>query len=274
MKRKSGNGSIPGCRLRPAEICGRLLIDDLRFVEIEAKRRLASEEAEDLHKYLIGRKGVRHLKRRSFFDQFLDTPELDLLRLGVSLRLRYKGDGSNVYLQYKGPGFHRLGLLFRSEFSSGRLEHVVLEESHHDSVHFRDTSVREILDRKVDPVMAAVMRRHLGRKVISRISTGPIICLYQKDKFSVKLGDAVLEPSIDRLFAFDIHNPGLHAMSTFWEYENEIKAKGEDFLAKLDHVDELHDFDSALAKRFDLPVERLDKYHRCAAFFLRLRRRK
>ena len=68
--------------------------------------------------------------------------------LGASLRLRYRRNGANVYLQYKGPGFLRRGLLFRSEFSTERLRDVTMEESHHDIVHFTDTTVQDILDRR------------------------------------------------------------------------------------------------------------------------------
>ncbi len=259
--------------LRPAAICRRLGIDDLRFVEIEAKKRVLPEEAKSLKEYLLGRKKVRHAKKASFFDQFLDTPDLALLKAGASLRLRYKGDGSNVYLQYKGPGFHRQGLLYRSEFSSGKLEHLVREESHHDMVHFADTSVRELLDDHVAPEMARAMRSQLGRGTIARINSGPILCSYQKDKFVVDLGDAFLEPSLDRLVAFHINRSGPHAVSTFWEYENEIKAEGKGLRAKLKHVPDLLEFDRQLARRFDLRPERLDKYHRCASLFLKLRRR-
>lgn len=254
-------------------ICRRLGIDDLRYVEIEAKKRVLPEEAKDLREYLLGHKKVRHAKKAAFFDQFLDTPDLALLKAGASLRLRYKGDGSNVYLQYKGPGFHRDGLLYRSEFSSGKLEHLVREESHHDMVHFADTSVRELLADHVVPEMARAMRAQLGRRTIARINTGPIVCSYQKDKFIVDLGDAFLEPSLDRLFAFHINRHGPHAVSTFWEYENEIKTEGKGLRAKLKHVPDLLKFDRQLSRRFDLRPERLDKYHRCASLFLKLRRR-
>lgn len=254
-----------------ASICRRLDIEDSGAIEIEAKKRVLPEDAGDLRKYLL--KHAQHEKRVTFFDQFLDTPQLDLLRLGASLRLRYKGGGSNVYLQYKGPGFHREGLLYRSEFSSERLDHVVREESHHDMVQFTDTSVRDILERRVDPAMTEAMRRHLGRGVVNRISQSQILCSYQKDKFIVDLGSAFLEPSLDRLYAFHINRSGLHSLSMFWEYENEIKAGKEGLEAKLDHVPDLLDFDEDLADEFDLRPEKLDKYHRCASYFVPLMRR-
>ncbi len=262
--KKSGMAEVWG-------ICRRLQTSDPRFVEIESKRRVIPEQAKDLRKHLLKLKKVDHEKRVTFYDQFLDTPELRLLKLGASLRLRYKGDGSNVYLQYKGPGFHHAGLLYRSEFSSKKLEHVVREESHHDVVHFADTSIKQILEEHVPSEMALAMERHLGRKVIAHINRGPILCSYEKDKFRVDLGSAFLEPSLDRLFAFQVNRLGIHSVSTFWEYENEVKTEREDLEAKLEHIPELLDFDAALAKRFDLRMERFDKYHRCASCFVRLR---
>ena len=255
-------------------ICRKLQTSDPRFVEIESKRRVVPEEAKDLRRHLMKLKKVEHDKQVTFYDQFLDTQDLQLLKRGASLRLRYKGDGSNVYLQYKGPGFHANGLLYRSEFSSERLAHVVREESHHDVVHFTDTSVRDILDNHVSPEMAHAMERHLGNGVIARISHGPILCSYEKDKFVVDLGSAFLEPSLDHLFAFQVNKSGIHAVSTFWEYENEVKTEGESLEDKIEHVPELLKFDKALAKEFDLRLEKLDKYHRCASCFLRLKRRR
>lgn len=249
-------------------ICRRLETADPRFVEIESKWRVVDERAKDLRHYLEDMKGVEHDKRAVFFDQYLDTPDLAVLKKGASLRLRYKGAGTQVYLQYKGPGFHSGGLLYRSEFSSQKLAHVVREESHHDLVHFNDTSVREILDKHVAPEMAHAMQRHLGLGLIARINSGPILCSYQKDKFVVDLGDAYLEPSVDRLVAFHVNKRGLHAVSTFWEYENEIKADGESLELKLEHLEELVKFDRRLAKKFGLKPERFDKYHRCASQFV------
>ena len=253
-------------------ICRRLETTDPRFVEIESKRRVLPEQAKELRKHLLDLKGVEHDKRVIFFDQFLDTPDLKLLKLGASMRLRYKGDGSNVYLQYKGPGFRQDGLLYRSEFSSERLDMVVREESHHDIVHFSDLSISKII-KHVPAEMAGALKRHLGEAVLKRLTNGPILCSYQKDKFVVDLGDAFLEPSLDRIFAFHVNRTGLHSASTFWEYENEIKVDGEGLEAKLDHLDELVSFDKKLSKKFDLVAERLDKYHRCASCFLKLPRR-
>jgi hypothetical protein len=252
-------------------ICRRLETADPRFVEIEAKRKVVPEQAKDLRKHLMKLKGVEHDKRVVFFDQFLDTPDLKLLKLGASLRLRYKGDGSNVYLQYKGPGFLKDGLLYRSEFSSGRLDFVVKEESHHDVVQFTDVSLQRLLKERLPSEMRAALRRHLGERILSRLSSGPILCSYEKDKFIVDLGDAFLEPSLDRIFAFHVTGSGsLHAASTFWEYENEVKTEGEGLETKLEHIDELIKFDAKLAKKFDLRPERLDKYHRTASCFLKL----
>ena len=255
-----------------ASLRDRLRIDDLHYVEIESKKRVLPEQVKELKKYLLKRKKVRHQKTAFFFDQFLDTPRMELFKLGASLRLRYKGNGSKIYLQYKGPGFIEDGLLYRSEFSSRKLRHVFLEESHHDIIRFSKTSVRQILARHVDPAMARAMRRHLGAAVIAHITTGPIISIYQKDKFLVDLDTAFLEPSLDRVFAFHIDRSGIHPLSTFCEYEDEIKAENESFDAKLDHLPRLIEFDEAIAEKFDLPVERLDKYHRCASIFLPHRR--
>ncbi|MBI4247902.1 MAG: CYTH domain-containing protein [Elusimicrobia bacterium] len=254
-------------------ICRRLGIDDFKHIEIESKKRVLPEDAQELKDYLAGRRQIRHSKKRTFFDQFLDTPDMALLKSGASLRLRYKGDGSKVYLQYKGPGFHKDGLLYRSEFSSQRLERVILEESHHSVVHFTDTTVRDILATQAPAAMTLALRRHLGRAVLSRISKGPILCLYQKEKFILDLGAAFLEPSVDRLFAFHISRSGVHSLSTFWEYENEIKSEEGDLKSKIENISELLKFDRSVAARFDLHPERLDKYRRCASCFVALERR-
>jgi len=247
----------------------KLAIDDLRSVEIECKKRVLPEESSELKKWLDDRKGVKHMKSAFFFDQFLDTPGYDLLRLGASLRLRYKRGGAAVYLQYKGPGFTRDGVLYRSEFSSSRLVGVFLEESHHDIVHFTDATVDSILRGQATHEMADAMHRHLGTAIVRRITSGPIIALYQKEKFEVDLGSAFLEPSLDRVYAFHIAKKGLHPLSTFCEFENEIKAGGGPLEAKIEHLDEMHEFNAEVEKRFDLRREPLDKYHRCASFFVK-----
>jgi hypothetical protein len=247
----------------------KLDIDDLRFVEIECKKRVEPEEAADLKDWLIDRKNVKHRKSTFFFDQFVDTPSNDLLRLGASLRLRYKRGGSAVYLQYKGPGFTKDGLLYRSEFSSAKLSGVFLEESHHDIVHFTDTSVAKILRSQASTAMAGAMQRHLGAKTVQRLTNASIIALYQKEKFEVDLGSAFLEPSLDKVYAFHIAKKGLHPLSTFCEFENEIKAGDGSLEAKLEHMDERLDFNAAVDKKFHLRREPLDKYHRCASFFLK-----
>lgn len=247
----------------------KLRIEDLRFVEIECKKRVLPEEAGALRNWLLKRKGVEHVKTNYFFDQFLDTPDFQLLRKGASLRLRYKKNGTAVYLQYKGPGFVKEGVLYRSEFSSWRLEKVVREESHHDIVHFSDATVAGILRDQAGPEMRTAMHRHLGSKTVRRIVSGPIIALYQKDKFEVDLGSAFLEPSLDRVSAFHIAKRGLHALSIFNEFENEIKAGDGSLKSKLEHMEELHDFNRSVEKQFELRREPLDKYHRCASFFVK-----
>jgi len=247
----------------------KLAIDDLHFVEIECKKRVMPEDAGDLRDWLNDRKGVKHQKTALFFDQFLDTPSFDVLKKGASLRLRYKKNGTAVYLQYKGPGFTKDGLLYRSEFSSERLDSLVREESHHDIVKFTDFSVEAILRNHASDDMGKAMRRHLGAGIVRRITSGPIIALYQKEKFELDLGSAFLEPSLDRVSAFYIAKRGLHALSTFCEFENEIKAEGGSLEDKLEHLDEMLDFNRAVEKKFHLRPEPLDKYHRCASFFLK-----
>ena len=246
----------------------RLQIDDFHFVEIESKKRILPTQVKDLRKYLAKKKKVKHEKTTTFFDQFLDTPQMDLFKKGASLRLRYKRNGTKVVLQYKGPGFLEEGLLYRSEFSSKPLAHLIREESHHDMIHFSDTTIREVLDVYARGSMTRAMKRHLGAGTVSRISYGPIISSYQKDKYSVDLGSAFLEPSLDRIYAFHINKTGLHPLSMFWEFENEVKAEGHSLKAKLEHIPDLLEFDEKLAEEFDLKVEPLHKYHRCTSIFL------
>ncbi len=253
-------------KLLQERICERLGIDDFHFVEIESKKRVLPKHAKDLKKYLI--KKTDHVKSTFFLDQFLDTPQMDLFRLGASMRLRYKKNGSQVYLQYKGPGYKEQGLLYRSEFSSQPLKHLTLEESHHDMIHFTKTPIQSILRRGVPNAMRQALKKQLGAGVVARISVGPIICVYQKEKFKVKMGKVFLEPSLDRIMAFHINKSGLHPLSTFWEYENEVKAEGRELEGKISHVPDLLEFDEKLTKKFDLKPEPLDKYHRCTSIFL------
>lgn len=250
-------------------ILRKLRISDFRFVEIESKRRVMPEEMSDLREFILSRRKVKHEKATFFFDQFLDTPDMRLFKAAASLRLRYKRDGTAVYLQYKGPGFHRGGVLYRSEFRSERLMELLQEESHHDIIRFNKTSVAAILRRQGDAPIAQAMRRHLGEAVVRRITAAPIISMYQKDKFKLEMGNVYLEPSLDRIFAFHVGRGGVHPLSTFCEYENEVKAKRGYEDDKLDHIEDLLAFDARLAASFDMPHEPLDKYHRCASFFVR-----
>jgi inorganic triphosphatase YgiF len=259
-------------KMTASSLCWQLGIGDPRYIEIESKWRVSPEESKKLLDHLDEMKGVKHEKRVTFFDQYLDTAGLDLLGLGASLRLRYRKNGSQVYLQYKGPGFRRSGLLYRSEFSSNRLVKLVREESHHDIVRFTHTSVREILQTHAQPAMAEAMRRHLGNRLIDAIDTGHLICQYQKDKFTVDQEKGCLEPSVDRVSVFHISQSGPHAMSTFFEYENEAKSKEADLELKLEMLPKLKSFDAALAKRFGMRPERFDKYRRCASCFLPLKK--
>ena len=250
-------------------ISGKLRIKDFRFVEIESKRRVAPEDMSDLREFLLSLKRVKHSKATFFFDQFLDTPDMELFKRGASLRLRYKRDGTAVYLQYKGRGFLKGGLLYRSEFRTERLTSVLQEESHHDIIRFNETSVARILAEQKGSPIAEAMERHLGAAVLRRITTGPILSMYQKDKFVVDLGRVFLEPSLDRIFAFHIGRGGVHPLSTFCEYENEVKARRGYEWEKLENLQELLAFDRRLADSFDMPPEPLDKYHRCASFFVK-----
>ncbi|UPT72768.1 MAG: CYTH domain-containing protein [Elusimicrobiota bacterium] len=247
----------------------RLEIDDLRFVEIESKKRVDPDEASEVKDWLLDYKGMKHAKTNLFYDQFLDTPSFEVLKAGASLRLRYKKNGTAVYLQYKGPGFHRDGLLYRSEFSSDRLDRLVQDESHHDIVRFNEESLASILKRNVGVEMRRALDRHLGPAVVKRITCGPILALYQKDKYELDLGSAFLEPSLDRVSAFHIAKKGLHSLSTFCEFENEIKAGDGSLRAKLEHMDELLEFNEEIEDEFELRREPLDKYHRCASFFVK-----
>jgi hypothetical protein len=116
--------------------------------------------------------------------------------------------------------------------------------------------------------MARALKKHLGADIIADISVGPIVCMYQKEKFAVDLGRVFLEPSLDRIFAFHINKTGLHPMSTFCEYENEIKAPDQSLLSKIKHIPELLKFDAKLVDEFRLRPEHLDKYHRSCSIFL------
>src|SRR4051812_32225982 len=177
----------------------RLGVPDLKYVEIESKMRVLPGQAKLLMEFLRHKKRMDHVKSAFSLDQFLDTPQMDLLRRGVSLRLRYRRNGSEVYLQYKGPGFKEHGLLYRSEFTSPKLRGILLEESHHDIIQFSKTPIRRILSRDIRGPMSTAMHQHLGSDVINRISIGPIVCAYQKEKFKMKIGKAYLEPSLDRV---------------------------------------------------------------------------
>ncbi len=255
-------------------ICSRLQTDDPRFIEIESKKRIYPSQAKRLKKYLSNLKKSKFVKTTYFFDQFLDTPNMDLFKLNASLRLRYKRNGTKVYLQYKGPGFFEDGLLYRSEFSSNNLRELILEESHHDMIHFKQTSVLRLLKKYAGDEMLKTMKRHLGMGVLNKISSGPIIAHYKKDKFLVDLGGAFLEPSVDRVFAFHINKSGPHPLSTFYEFENEIKAVGSSLKSKMAHLGDLLKFNEKLGRKFRLHPEPLDKYHRCTSLFLPARRKR
>ena len=175
-------------------------------------------------------------------------------------------NGSRIYLQYKGPGFREHGVLFRSEFSSGRLYDVVLEESHHDIVRFNEKDIRHILIEHVPHEMAEAMNLHLSKGIVRKISRGVFIAIYRKEKFLVDLGKTYMEPSLDRIYSFHIGSAGIHPLSTFCEYENEIKSDDSSLGKKLEHLEHVADFDRKLAKN-SMPEEHMDKY-RCGSFFI------
>ncbi|UPT72765.1 MAG: CYTH domain-containing protein [Elusimicrobiota bacterium] len=249
-----------------AELCSLLRVSDHRLVEIESKWRLAASTAKSLRQFLKELDGVEHVKRSVFIDQYLDTPGLDLLRADASLRLRYRKNGGQVYLQYKGPGVRRGAVHYRSEYRSDRLDFLVPDQSGADILSFERPSVPEILETMSDPGMLDAMRRDLGAAVPRAIDRAPVICQYQKDLYRVELGEASLAPSIDRLCVFRVDRAGPLAMSTLWEYENQAAAT--DLAAKLAAVPAMRDFDAHLADEFDLSVEPLDKYRRCAGGLL------
>jgi len=250
-------------------ICHKLRIKDSAKIEIEAKKKLSPDVAQQLKKYFSKKKGVRHIKSAVFVDQFIDTPDFDIFHSGSSLRIRYKGDGSNVYLQYKGHGFSHKGLLFRSEFSSGKIKSLVKEESHHDIIHFHDSKFRDILEKSIPRDMKEVLSKHFSPAIINKIKVAPVISIYRKEKYLVNLGKCALEPSLDHISAFHINRDSFHSVSNFWEYENEVKSRDNDLDAKLARVDDLLEFDAALAKKFPLHPEPLDKYHRILNCFMK-----
>lgn len=249
-------------------ICHRLKLKNFDYVEMEIKRRVVPEEFDQVESYLFNMKGVQHQKNAFFFDQFLDTPDMAICRKGASLRIRYKRNGSHVYLQYKGPGFHSQNILYRSEFSTGKLKGALLEESHHDIVQFNEKILRQILIEQVPAEMALAMKEHLGSNILRKITRGTFLCIYRKQKFTVDLGSCFLEPSLDRVFAFHIAGKTMHPLSSFCEYENEIKSEKKSLESKIKRIPDLLNFDKKIAKRFNMPVEKLDKYHRCSSFFL------
>lgn len=256
----------PLMELTPAELRRLIGVDGCAHLEIESKWKLPADAAKPLRRHLKGRGDVEALKRTVFFDQYLDTPDLDLLRAGASLRLRYRKNGSQVYLQYKGPGLREGNLHVRSEHRSRRLDELVLEESGSDLVRFVAPSVRDILRAKAPEEMLAAMRRDLGPGVVEAVDRAPLLCQYQKDLFRVELDGCTLTPSIDRLCAFRVEGRGPLALSTFWEYEDQADA--EDLDGLLAALPALQSFDRALAEGFGLRPEPLDKYRRSASGLL------
>jgi hypothetical protein len=251
--------------MTPAELCRVLSVEDHRLVEIESKWRLSAPVAKSLRGFLKELDGVEHVKRSTFFDQYLDTPDLRLLRADASLRLRYRKSGGQAYLQYKGPGVRRGAVHYRSEYRSDRLDHLV-HQGQSELLAFERLPVLELLETHAEPEMLAAMRRDLGEPAVRSIARGTVLCQYQKDVYRVELGSASLAPSVDRLCVFRLDGAGPFAMSTFWEYENQAAATG--LADKLAAVPAMDEFDAQLAADFDLTPEPLDKYRRCAGGLL------
>lgn len=250
-------------------ICRKLRVSDASKIEIEAKKKLSPATARKLKRYFSRKKGVKYIKSAVFMDQFIDTPDFDIFHAGASLRLRYKGDGGNVYLQYKGHGFSHKGLLFRSEFSSGKIRNLVKEESLHDIIHFTESKFRDILERAIPRDMKNTLSAHFSASVIRRIRVSPVISLYRKEKYMVRLGKCFLEPSLDHISAFHINRDSFHSASDFWEYENELKSSDNDLETKLSRIDDLLKFEEELAGKFPLYPETMDKYHRILSCFMK-----
>ena len=150
---------------------------------------------------------------------------------------------------------------------SQELKDIVLEESHHDVIQFNLSSLRQILLRQVPAQMAVAMEQHLGKDMVRKISVAHLICIYQKDKFDVDLGDGFLELSLDKIFGFYTQKNKIHPLSTFCEYENEIKIKTDSLKNKLKQVHQITEFNKKIVKKFGLMFEPQDKYHRSLSSF-------
>ena len=249
------------------KICSSLRIKDDRFIEIERKRKLRLEDFKELRDFLT-KNSSSHEKTASFFDQYLDTKDTAIAKKGASLRIRYKQDGGKVYVQYKGPGFLHKGILFRSEFNSGKLPGVVLKASHKRFVRFNEQNLRAIMFNHLPEEMSEAMKTHLGPKILSKISVGNLICFYKKEKFIVNRSSIILEPSLDKICSFYVRGECIYPMATFCEYENEIKAESNSLEDKLKNLHHLVKFDERVISNFALPAESKDKYHRCLSFFI------
>jgi len=243
-----------------------LKIKDSRFIEIERKRKLKFEDFKKLRRFMSKHSDGCEAPV-TFIDQYLDTKDTAIAKKGASLRIRYKQDGLKVYIQYKGPGFLHKGILFRSEFNSGKLPEVVLKESHNHFIHFNEKNLKAIMFNHLPEEMSEAMKRHLGPKILSQISVGNLICFYKKEKFIVSRNKIMLEPSLDKISTFYVRGTNIFPMATFCEYENEIKAESKSLEEKLNNLHHLIKFDKVITANFNLPAESKDKYHKCLSFF-------
>ena len=138
-------------------------------------------------------------------------------------------------------------------------------------MHFSGVTVQRIIQDHAAPAMGRALRRHLGDGILRRITASPLVCAYQKEKFEVGGERAFLEPSLDRLFAFHLGGKAPHPLSTFCEFEVEVKSADSGLERKLKHLPQLEEFTHLMSQRFHMPPEPLDKYHRCTSFFLKRR---
>lgn len=63
-----------------------LLIEDLKHVEIETKKRLDHKNVFRVESYL--EKNAKHIKTSYFIDQFLDTPNYEIFKRGSKFKIK------------------------------------------------------------------------------------------------------------------------------------------------------------------------------------------
>ena len=245
-------------------IVRRLGVRDSRSIEMESKWRVPPGRSNEVFRHLLKRDSLRYIGSRVFHDRFLDTPSLDLLGRGASLRLRYKRDGTKACLQYKGPGFRKDGVLFRPEFSSGDLAGFSSGGGCQRRMLLRADAVRRLLSARRGGELLRHLRRDMGGAVVGRIGPLDLVCTYHKEKFGFAIRGHSFEPSLDRIVVVRTSGAGAPVVSVLCEFENEIRPARADDAGRLEMVAAMGKFDRALAGRFGLRAERRDKYGRCA----------